>query len=761
MQAIHNYSLIKQLAENDLGRIYYALDENKKPYTLSVISDEYQLNPRFLLSLISDRNGNQFTHPHIAKIVDYGEIENQQYFVSHFLGSKTLASFLGQAVPVTFALDVVSQLASGLHYAFLKGYIHGNIRPENIFFDSYGNAVLSGLALVKKTLIDPDEREISRTETNESLPPDGSTNAKTNTKANTKANTKSNSYPPVSRYQSPETLSGLTNESSDLYSLGILLFELLTGERFSDRTYITDSGVKNVNELIPYLPVDNFGFQPVINKLLARNPKQRYQSGLELVDALNEYEARLEDAPEMIFSISFDDESAYINDEYPRLTEIRSNEVSTELTETEALVEDNEVKFADNLSSKNFFSKENQESVLEENREKEIKKGKKNHIEESVGEKSGGESIQAPMQVKKQMSEEGLDFDKKKTTSSLVIPELDFESDFHEFDKFDELDDIDEYRKEVRKKKSRIEVRELFSNANMFFTEYKYLTASLVLALLVAPLMFFIPAPYKADVMDTSDIASIEISPTLPVLLSKSSSVTANVIDKSTEGAIIGENVDKKVSGGSRSGLTSSDDPTIDNKVVSENLIFLDDEHTVVLDTENVLDTEKAVATEINREYKNASVFSDSANSTSPLLITEIDITNAKQFAIEIKGQIKLLLERADEYLLLLKFTTPKNNNAYAMYTQILQLDPDNKKAQDGITNIVESYGYMAQRQMNKKNYEKASIYIDKGLAIQSNNEWLNALQREVNDWQKVDDSEILSPATNASGAIAFDSALD
>ncbi|MDH3326786.1 MAG: protein kinase, partial [Gammaproteobacteria bacterium] len=229
MKDIHNYILEKQLCENQFVCVFHAVDrESRKSFMLSIVNDEYEINPKFLMRMISDRSKFQVVHPHVAKIVDYGEIESKQYFVTEYFGSKTLSSFLGKPVSAAFALDVVSQLASGLHYLSIQGHVHGNIHPDNIFFDTYGNAILSAMELTLK----PSSKEAG--EKNED-----DTRADNNVESKGRVKNLS-----VSRYQSPETVAGnMSDQCSDLYSLGVILFELLTGEYFSDRKYVMTTGV--------------------------------------------------------------------------------------------------------------------------------------------------------------------------------------------------------------------------------------------------------------------------------------------------------------------------------------------------------------------------------------------------------------------------------------------------------------------------------------------------------------------------------------
>ncbi|HFD33041.1 MAG TPA: serine/threonine protein kinase [Gammaproteobacteria bacterium] len=594
MQIIHNYSLEKQLCDNEFVTVFRAIDtRSQKPFALSIVNSDYVINPRFLMRMISDKNKFQFTHPHIAKILDYGEIEQKQYYVTDYFSGKTLASFLGRTVPVTFALDVISQLASGLHFLSLQGYVHGNIRPEHIFFDAYGNAILSALALVPKQ------------------------NQETKT-------------PPSSRYQSPETAAGeAATESSDLYSLGVLLFELLTGERFSDRKYIAEADAENVNELIPYLPEDNFGFQPVINKLLAKNPKQRYQTGIALVDALNEYESRIGDVSEVDFSKEF-----------------------------EAL--------------DGGFSQ-----------------GASNFDDPDAG-------------CSESTMDSGMPY-------QLQIPDLSLNSDFHMSD--------DENGRSIKgliqgRLKLLVSAFDFKSVKQSLKVDQKLIFAASTVAVLMVLVVLLVP---KTEITSSDFVSNNIIAQQHDEVLPKVSDVTGSTTPVSSNQSQVSEQPSR----------LAKEESQTDNMLALSQI----GEHS----------------------------YSAISHDMSPPLITELDIEIANISAMKLADEVHALLDKAEEYIRKLKFTSPKGENAYEMFTAVLAIDPENERALEGINNIAEGYAYMADRQIKKENYAKATEYIHKGLSIQADNEWLMDLQREVNDWL-IKEPVINNPIDEA---VVFDNGFD
>ena len=607
MKLIHNYLLERQLCENGLVRVFRAKDrESQKLFTLSLVNNDYEINPAFLMRMISDRSRSQASHPHVANIVDFGEIKQQQYFVSDYVGNKTLSSFLGEPVPVTFALDVISQLASGLHFLSVHGGAHGNIDPDNIFFDPYGNATLFSLELTPKH--------------------NGTQQSQ------------------ISRYQSPEGILGATlDERADLYGLGVLLFELLTSEHFSDRKYPDDNEVENVNELIPYLPEDNFGFQPIINKLLAKNPRQRFNNGLELVDALNEYDARVSKFADVDFLIEFEDEESGEDFDLSGL----------EFDAIEGSVQE-------------ITSKSKSAAEIQDEAQNEV------DTDKPLDSQLESRSRKSKFKVPDLNDEHGSDLS---ISHQQLMPRTNNSKQAQAI--------ISKFGRE-------------FSLDSSFYSglgktqKYVILGGSFSAAVLLS-LMFLIPQ---------NDI-SVDILP---------------------------------ANGG--------------NIALSQALE----------EKANLLSGREKVTSDSN---ESVSLIASMSSYKEAPMITQEDLDAVTITAAQISKKIELLLSRADDYLSELKFTTPQNENAYAMFVEVQAIDPNNKQAQDGIDSIAEGYAYMAKRQIHKKNYHQAYEYILKGLRVQEGNDSLISLQGQVNDWLSTADKPESRGARMSRDVIAFDGALD
>lgn len=223
-------------------------------------------------------------HPHILPIYDYGESEGVPYIAMRYLAGGSMAQMLRRAVPpMQSVARPLNQIAQALDYAHQQGVIHRDLKPGNILLDENGNAYLSDFGIARVL--------------NSSL----TGSAIIGTPA----------------YMSPEQANGFPLDArSDIYALGIVLFELVTGrEPFEAETPVALL-LKHINEPMPsvraFRPGTQRAVEEVIFKATAKHPDDRYASAGEMAVA---FEAALrqpvteqlaspyEDMPTMVESI--------------------------------------------------------------------------------------------------------------------------------------------------------------------------------------------------------------------------------------------------------------------------------------------------------------------------------------------------------------------------------------------------------------------------------------------------------------------------
>ncbi|MGH2523346.1 MAG: serine/threonine-protein kinase, partial [Anaerolineales bacterium] len=200
-------------------------------------------------------------HPHILPLFDFGQARGYSYIVTPLIQSGSLAKRLqGQPLPLPQMVRIVNQVADALDYAHNRGLIHRDVKPSNILVDESGNYFLSDFGIAKLL--------------------EGSTQFTT-----------TGGTIGTPKYMSPEQGLGLPlDRRSDIYSLGVILYEIATGRvPFNAETPMALMGqhiyapLPTPRLLNPALPQ---AIEDVILKALAKNPEDRYATTKEMAQAL-------------------------------------------------------------------------------------------------------------------------------------------------------------------------------------------------------------------------------------------------------------------------------------------------------------------------------------------------------------------------------------------------------------------------------------------------------------------------------------------
>jgi len=190
--------------------------------------------------------------PHIVRIFDQGLAAERPYIVMEYLTGGTLAVRIHEGLASLAALRIVTQIARALDTIHSHGIVHRDLKPQNIMFRADGVAVLLDFGLARDV------------DTSSNLTRYGEVFA-------------------TPRYMSPEQCLGrVVDYRSDLYSLGVIFFEMLTGKPPFSASNPADLVQLHLNAEPPRLPAHIAGYQRVLDRLLAKRPEDRYASAREL-----------------------------------------------------------------------------------------------------------------------------------------------------------------------------------------------------------------------------------------------------------------------------------------------------------------------------------------------------------------------------------------------------------------------------------------------------------------------------------------------
>ncbi|HYG55052.1 MAG TPA: serine/threonine-protein kinase [Burkholderiales bacterium] len=193
---------------------------------------------------------------HVARIYDQGFSGEHPFLAMEFLPSGTLAARIREGIDSRGALRITGQIARALDAIHARGIVHRDLKPANILFRADGRPVIVDFGLAK----DP---------------------------AASQQLTVAGPLIATPRYMSPEQCLGEPVDArSDLYSLGAIFYEMLTGQKIYDAANAATVVSMHVNAPIPRLQGRLAGYQQVLDRLLAKKPADRYQSARELFAAI-------------------------------------------------------------------------------------------------------------------------------------------------------------------------------------------------------------------------------------------------------------------------------------------------------------------------------------------------------------------------------------------------------------------------------------------------------------------------------------------
>lgn len=263
------YVLEKKIGQGGMALVFRAHDEElgqtiAMKVFVQLIDDNAELLRRFKHELLLSRRLN---HPNILRLYDIGQHAGFRYITMELLEGCDLKTLIGRSVSLTTKVDVLLQACAGFQAVHDAGVVHRDVKPQNIFITTLGELKVMDFGIAKSSIVDGQ------------------------TVAGMVAGTPN--------YMSPEQISGFSQvtAAADLYSLGVIAFELFTGHLPFKDPEMMRVLVKHMREpppsprsLDPNLPES---IERLILKLLEKRPEDRYPSCRAVAEDLRSIKSQL------------------------------------------------------------------------------------------------------------------------------------------------------------------------------------------------------------------------------------------------------------------------------------------------------------------------------------------------------------------------------------------------------------------------------------------------------------------------------------
>ncbi len=262
MIEIPGYKVIKQLGRGGMATVYLAIQQSvDREVALKVMSPALLVDPNFGERFLREaRIAAKLHHRHVVGVHDVGKSGDVYYMAMEHISGGSVVKTDGEPVEVPFALRATREIAMALGYAHSKGFVHRDVKPDNMLMREDGTVVLTDFGIARAN--------------------DSATRM-----------TRTGSVVGTPHYMSPEQARGRQIDGrADLYSLGIVLYELLMGRV----PFIADDslavGIMHITQPVPRLPDPLSPLQALLDLMLAKTPEERIQTGEDLVEEIRKME---------------------------------------------------------------------------------------------------------------------------------------------------------------------------------------------------------------------------------------------------------------------------------------------------------------------------------------------------------------------------------------------------------------------------------------------------------------------------------------
>ncbi|MEI7645407.1 MAG: protein kinase, partial [Chloroflexales bacterium] len=258
------YEIRAEIGRGGMARVYRAVDTLlQRPVAIKVLAVQLSMDPEFIQRFAREaRTAAGLRHPGIVTIYDVGEQDGLYFIAMEYIDGRTLHSILEEqsALGIGYAVSLLDPVARALDFAHTQGAVHRDVKPHNVMLDVTGRVLLTDFGIAQTP--EADGERLTRTGVFMGTP----------------------------EYISPEQAeAGRVDGRSDLYSLGVMAYEIITG-----RVPFTGAAPQLIvshAQLPPPPPTSVRAHLPseidaVLARALAKRPESRYPSGTDMVEAL-------------------------------------------------------------------------------------------------------------------------------------------------------------------------------------------------------------------------------------------------------------------------------------------------------------------------------------------------------------------------------------------------------------------------------------------------------------------------------------------